>query len=84
MGERLYFKSTMRATYLTISTKDEEQKGNNVNIRMIQGVHSRFSVFVRFLRQCIRVQAGSPRYAGCFLSDYGKDMNIESVEQIIS
>ena len=61
----------MHATFLPLSPKDDEQQGNDVNIRMIQGVHS-------------RVQAGSPRYAGCFLSDYGKDMNIESVEQIIS
>ena len=74
----------MHTTFLPLSPKDDEQQGNDVNIRMIQGVHSRFSVFVRFLRQCIRVQAGSPRYAGCFLSDYVKDMNIESVEQIIS
>ena len=74
----------MHATFLPLSPKDDEQQGNDVNIRMIQGVHSRFSVFVRFLRQCIRVQAGAPRYAGCCLSDYGKDMNIESVEQIIS
>lgn len=74
----------MHTTFLPLSPKDDEQQGNDVNIRMIQGVHSRFSVFVRFLRQCIRVQAGSPRYAGCFLADYGKDMNIESVEQIIS
>ena len=61
----------MHATFLPLSPKDDEKQGNDVNIRMIQGVHSRFSVFVRFLRQCIRVQAGSPRYAGCFLSDYG-------------
>ena len=74
----------MHTTFLPLSPKDDKQQGNDVNIRMIQGVHSRFSVFVRFLRQCIRVQAGSPCYAGCFLSDYGKDMNIESVEQIIS
>ena len=84
VGERLYFQSTMHATFLPLSPKDDEQQGNDVNIRMIQGVHSRFSVFVCFQRQCIRVQGKSACYAGCFLSDYGKDMDIKSVEQIIS
>ena len=74
----------MHATFLPLSPKDDEQQGNDVNIRMIQGVNGGFSGLVGLMRQCIRVQAGSPRYAGCFLSDYGKDMNIESVEQIIS
>ena len=74
----------MHATFLPLSPKDDEQQGNDVNIRMIQGVHSRFSVFVRFMLQFIRVQYVYPRYAGCFMSDYVKDMNIESVEQIIS
>ena len=74
----------MHTTFLPLSPKDDEQQGKDAYIRMSLCVLSLLSVFVRFLRQCIRVQAGSPRYAGCFLSDYGKDMNIESVEQIIS
>jgi len=78
------FQSIIHATFLPLSPKDDEQQGNDVNIRMIQGVHSRFSVFVCFQRQCIRVQGKSACYAGCFLSDYGKDMDIKSVEQIIS
>jgi hypothetical protein len=40
------FQSIIHATFLPLSPKDDEQQGNDVNIRMIQGVHSRFSVFV--------------------------------------
>ena len=48
----------MHATFLPLSPKDDEQQGNDVNIRMIKGVHSRISDIVRFLRQFIRVQDG--------------------------
>ena len=60
VGERLYFQSTIRITFLPLSPKDDEQQGNDVNIRMIQGVHSRFSVFVRFLRQSSACRPGLP------------------------